>query len=399
MPKDTRKILGDGAQKCESRSLLQQKLVFFENKEDIPEYKQISLGFILSNGKKNLDKLLNNKVTIKQTAESKKNTQSKRYSQACAFINKTRGILSNRNPLALKDTISWHNNIPSSRRRSFELRTADRLIIGQADGVLENCGITIHRFFGIPYLPGSALKGISRNAARTIPYTNKEMLAIFGNDNDSDPVQGGIGFLAAFPVDKNAQLEYDICTPHYTAYYGHTKKLGKDINPHALDIESPIPNVFPVVAKGVKFQFNLVCIDKRFNDNRAGNLLDLAVKALKTALIENGVGAKTAAGYGRFEEISNTHTEQPDAVGNTVSDEDAIIVKWRGKVTQGNFNVILNDLSAITDIDRLKKVFESIMPPSQNKQDKLKRTNPFWQSFSARPQGKKVLEKLNIKLG
>ena len=46
MPKDTCDALGKGAEKCESRSLLQQKLVFFDS--EVPEYKQVALDLILN---------------------------------------------------------------------------------------------------------------------------------------------------------------------------------------------------------------------------------------------------------------------------------------------------------------------------------------------------------------
>ncbi|NQU45088.1 hypothetical protein HQ520_17525, partial [bacterium] len=40
-----------------------------------------------------------------------------------------------------------------------------RLIINQAGGVLENAGLCLHRHFGFPVIPGSAVKGCARHAA------------------------------------------------------------------------------------------------------------------------------------------------------------------------------------------------------------------------------------------
>ncbi|RME57088.1 MAG: type III-B CRISPR module RAMP protein Cmr6, partial [Deltaproteobacteria bacterium] len=49
------------------------------------------------------------------------------------------------------------------RVRSFELRLEERLSIGFGTESALETGITLHRLYGMPYLPGSAIKGVTRH--------------------------------------------------------------------------------------------------------------------------------------------------------------------------------------------------------------------------------------------
>jgi CRISPR type III-B/RAMP module RAMP protein Cmr6 len=182
---------------------------------------------------------------------------------------------------------------------SFIMKLGGRLIINQAGGVLENAGLCIHRHFGYPYIPGSALKGIARHAAwwewsETEDNSEKLALAaeiadIFGfptGDKQVDAVlkqngatesKGKVSFLNAIPV-KNVSLTPDILTSH-----------------HGCDTKNPIPLPFPVVEKGAEFSFTVVSAEDQLREK--------AVFWLKKALMEDGAGAKTAAGYGWFKEV------------------------------------------------------------------------------------------------
>jgi CRISPR/Cas system CMR subunit Cmr6 (Cas7 group RAMP superfamily) len=46
-----------------------------------------------------------------------------------------------------------------------EMKLKSRLIVNQAGGILENAGLCIHKHFNCPYVPGSAVKGVSRRMA------------------------------------------------------------------------------------------------------------------------------------------------------------------------------------------------------------------------------------------
>ena len=196
----------------------------------------------------------------------------------------------------------------------FPARLRSRLIVNQAGGILENAGMCLHPHFGYPYIPGSAVKGIARHAAwyewheaeepekariaqdiaRIFGYpTNDKGLDAYLEERGYGTKRGGcISFWAAEP-DGKASLVTDIVNCHHKDYYKGTK-------PVATDDEDPIPDCFPAVKidekNGTFFVFTLVPL------RNAGKMeVGLAKKWLIQAITENGVGAKTSAGYGWFE--------------------------------------------------------------------------------------------------
>lgn len=193
----------------------------------------------------------------------------------------------------------------------FPARLKSRLIVNQAGGILENAGMCLHPHFGYPYIPGSAVKGVARHAAwcewheaeepekariaqdiaRVFGYpTNDKGLDAHLEERGCDAKRGGcVSFWAAEP-DGRLRLETDIVNCHHMKYYGSD-------NPSAVatDDEAPNPQFFPAVEKGGKFVFTLVPV-RDAGETEVG----LAKKWLIQAITENGVGAKTSAGYGWF---------------------------------------------------------------------------------------------------
>jgi len=189
-----------------------------------------------------------------------------------------------------------------------------RLAINLADSLIQNAGICLDRLFGLPYIPGSAVKGACRHAAleelKTAEGAQKEAVftqfrAVFGTaDNDfskgdlkplrhllgqsSEDQKGAISFLPAYPVN-DAKVVVDLTNVHYPDYYqrGRTEDQSR---------ENPRPNPFPAVEIGAQFAFCLVL--NGVNEDK--NLLEVAKRWLESALTIRGLGAKTAAGYGWF---------------------------------------------------------------------------------------------------
>lgn len=204
--------------------------------------------------------------------------------------------------------------IPSVTPRGairFVAKLGGRLIVNQAGGILENAGLCLHRHFNAPYIPGSAVKGCARHAAwqawndtdegEQKVAAAKEVAEIFGfptgDKNGLDKYleekcgygkaqAGKVAFLAAVP-ETTAPLVADVVTCHHPDYYA-----GRF--PEALDCESPIPNVFPAVREGSRFVFTVAPY------GADADLLSRARHWLVVAMTENGMGAKTAAGYGWF---------------------------------------------------------------------------------------------------
>lgn len=200
-----------------------------------------------------------------------------------------------------------------------ELRS--RLAVNLAGGILENANICLHPHFGYPYLPGSAVKGLARHAAWcewNKPESDKQAIArristVFGyptGDKKLDDAlkadeeareakenhAGCVAFLGAFPEGK-ANIEVDVLTCHHAKYYSGSK-------PQATDDESPNVQAFPVVAPGVTFCFPLLPL------RDCGEAeLKAAKDWLRAAIEVNGAGAKTAAGYGWFKDLTQKRAD------------------------------------------------------------------------------------------
>jgi len=162
-----------------------------------------------------------------------------------------------------------------------------RMVVGLGEESVLETSVTLHHTYGIPYIPGSALKGLAASYARNRldPQTwGKDKDAyryLFGDTQDAgyvtffdalyDPATGGAG-----------PLHNDVMTVHHPDYY-----QGKDSAP--ADWDSPTPISF-LSATGTY----LVAL--------AGPPLwvDAAFRILEKALAQDGVGAKTSSGYGRM---------------------------------------------------------------------------------------------------
>jgi CRISPR type III-B/RAMP module RAMP protein Cmr6 len=201
-----------------------------------------------------------------------------------------------------------------------------RLAINLADSLIQNAGICLDRLFGLPYIPGSAIKGVCRHTAleelrAATDVDRPELLrlfcTIFGTaENDFDKgdlkafraiaphtgrdQKGAVAFLPAYPVNE-AKVVVDLTNVHFPDYYrtGRTEDQSK---------ENPRPNPFPAVEIGTQFAYFLVL--NVIHDDPT--LLAVATRWLEKAITERGLGAKTAAGYGWFS-IQNQVLDAIDA--------------------------------------------------------------------------------------
>lgn len=181
--------------------------------------------------------------------------------------------------------------------RVFRAKVDGRLLVGYGRANAVETALTFHRSWGTPLIPGSALKGITRaRVTRRSEMKNEDITRCFGEQK-----QGGrLVFYDALPEDGQFELALDVLTPHMGEYYE-----GRE--PPA-DWLSPTPHTFLTVVR-TTFVFvvgvQLSAYRERAPEGNAeGNArwdLKQGVDALQKALEEDGVGVKTAAGYGRFE--------------------------------------------------------------------------------------------------
>lgn len=204
----------------------------------------------------------------------------------------------------------------------FNAKLQGRLVVGLGGkGALE-FGITLHRVTGLPYIPGSALKGLTRNyflimlaeqsgtsltldkldellseadpnkVFEKLPKLDKSFITLY---REMFGLQGEAGtcvfYDAVLSEPPQGQLfTVDVMTPHFVKYYREGGKQAPD------DGDGPNPVSYLTVSEGTRFAF---AIGKRRTTDKL-HLAD-ARDLLREALNWLGVGAKTAAGYGVFE--------------------------------------------------------------------------------------------------
>lgn len=224
--------------------------------------------------------------------------------------------------------------------RSFSGSISWRMVIGLGGTHPLETSITLHHLYGIPYIPSSAVKGVSRHWALLTLFESMgekefENIQILGEilekwdfSNEESIIEeykasaqrengefwkfiernwekimkkreefarfqrifgtqrniGRLLFFDAYPLDK-VGLEIDIMNPHYPQYYQGKKP--------PTDYQDPVPITFLTLGSKTKFEFLLA--------GKEEQLLDEALKYLKGALTNLGIGAKTALGYGIFE--------------------------------------------------------------------------------------------------
>lgn len=198
---------------------------------------------------------------------------------------------------------------------------------------LEN-GFAFLNPYGMPYLPGSGVKGVLRQSARELasgawgethgwnldpdytlerakgkPIALSMLDALFGREaegGDSDHVRGALSFWDALPQIPGDHLAVDIMTPHQSHYYQQKvdRKSGESCNPH--DSGQPNPISFLTLPPGTRFTFHVQC-DLAHLQRLASELAQgqrwqqLLIAAFEHAFAWLGFGAKTAVGYGAME--------------------------------------------------------------------------------------------------
>ncbi|MCI5166289.1 MAG: type III-B CRISPR module RAMP protein Cmr6 [Candidatus Electrothrix sp. GM3_4] len=185
--------------------------------------------------------------------------------------------------------------------RWFGQLDGTRLFIGLGMAHVLETQVCRHPVYGMPYIPGSALKGLAR--AKATEYARQKQYGItedvvtilFGTGTDDQKADAGyLIFHDAWwiPGGKAGgcqQKPYipEIVTVHAVEYYANQ---GKKEAPHP-DMESPNPN-HQIAVQG-SFYFVIEGVQQ---------WAKLGMKFLTLALEAEGIGGKVAAGYGYFEE-------------------------------------------------------------------------------------------------
>jgi CRISPR-associated protein Cmr6 len=222
----------------------------------------------------------------------------------------------------------WKESLERSGCHPREIKLASRLLVGHGNGSATEVGLSVHHTWGVPVIPGSALKGLcAHHTAATYgrqdaagdrrneraPFSGLQWdngrrrieaspgdyyRALFGAADAPDAASsaGLVVFHDALYVPGSSAgdtpFAVDVLTVHQRSYYGQDKEAGGIAGKSwPNDYDSPNPVGFISVKPRAQF---LLAID-----GDAG-WADLTMDLLIEALWEWGAGGKTSAGYGRF---------------------------------------------------------------------------------------------------
>lgn len=207
----------------------------------------------------------------------------------------------------------WHALTSAASAKLFTAKTDWRMVVGLGGESVLETDLTLHTLYGMPYIPGSALKGLTRayvaqekseyyiaashDEQKMVPskddeHDHKDIKRIFGTQERS----GTVIFFDALPLDGNARFELDIMNPHYPDYY---QTLQQDKPKPPTNDQSPIPIPFLTIAN-TTFAFAVAAVNSQHTNDVA-----LVREWLQEALEKYGVGGKTSAGYGYFRDVQN----------------------------------------------------------------------------------------------
>lgn len=190
----------------------------------------------------------------------------------------------------------------AAEARVYSIKIRGRVVCGIGIASILQNGLALQRTWGMPIIPGSSLKGIAAARANSRADAgwhgpaapgqpaSEYHRALFGDVAGA----GVVTFHDAWwqPTDERPQpFALDVITPHHVDYYTKTG----DAAP--ADWDSPSPN--PLLTVCGTFFTALV---------GPSEWLDLAEDLLRSALDQDGVGAKTAAGYGRAD-LGREHSQ------------------------------------------------------------------------------------------
>ena len=269
------------------------------------------------------------KFSFERSGDAEAKTESLKRAIKC-FGTKATEHLNNarlRNAGWLKTLETQH----AQRFRRISLYNNSPLILhlGRAS-VLENVGLYADRTTGLPVIPGSGIKGVlstwatweanqdetdlsfpdaTQWATHRDEFTKSDHASrILGsNSEDGSEYAGDIIFVGAYPITPPV-LGLDLTNPH------HDDRTGNDL-------VRLTPSAFLCIQPGTQWDFIFYARPATCD---AEDLLTTTERWLREALEHMGLGAKTAAGYGRFGKDA-PRVANLTATGKQISKEDELL--------------------------------------------------------------------------
>lgn len=229
----------------------------------------------------------------------------------------------------------WSESLQQRDTWMAEAQVSTRLLIGHGNPSPTEVGLTVHHTWGVPMIPGSALKGLLSHYVDAVygpavtgihpmspefPQEERDRAPFRGVTWAGNRIEHGPGEVhralfgapaarsdhlfrelgagetsglvvfhdALFVPGSNGERPFatDVLTVHQRSYYDHAGKQG---SPN--DYEDPNPVSFLTVRPETQFLVAMSGPDK---------WTQLAFGLLRDALIDWGVGGKTTSGYGHL---------------------------------------------------------------------------------------------------
>lgn len=214
----------------------------------------------------------------------------------------------------------WLEMVTAAKGLAFTIKAAERLVVGLGAAHVLETTLTLDRNTGLPYLPGSAVKGLARAWGLIELAGELDIQLDKLNDLDEALMEDDVSYVLEEFSDKSREIEIfrrifgwkkkagavsfldaiyrgkevpryaaDVMTPHYPKYYSSQDAPAED--------DGPNPVSFITVDSGNIFAFGIVpCI----HEASVGEDMNTAAEWLIDGLVQLGAGSKTAAGYGYF---------------------------------------------------------------------------------------------------
>ena len=190
----------------------------------------------------------------------------------------------------------WEKMLIEYGAQTRKATVQGRMIIGLGDESVLETSVTLHRTYGIPYIPGSALKGLAAS------YIRQKLSATEAWRKDGEAYQvifgetanaGYITFFDALYIPgtgyQKKVLYPDVITVHHRDYYQDVKKAKVPA-----DWDSPTP--IPFLSATGTYLIALAAPELEHFPEWVNTTFTI----LKDALGTMGIGAKTSSGYGRM---------------------------------------------------------------------------------------------------
>jgi CRISPR-associated protein Cmr6 len=193
----------------------------------------------------------------------------------------------------------WIESLKNYGAQSRAAKVLGRMIIGLGGASSLETSISLDRTYGVPYIPGSALKGLASSyvyhhlsEAEEWKKDGEAYRVIFGGTDNS----GYITFFDALYIPgsghQNQALYQDIITTHHPGYYQDST------SPRVpADWDSPTP--IPFLSATGKYLIALAAPELQHPFQH--QWIDTTFTILENALKTMGIGVKTSSGYGRME--------------------------------------------------------------------------------------------------